>query len=158
MDIMQIITICKTSSIDTIFVTNPNPILIDHHYHRYLPGIILKGHNSFGPEFILILDIQGNMNVYNTDNNNMPAIMAGYSKMSSIDTVSDTNITHLTNGVLSELEDSILDDDYNYDLENLLQDIYQIEFTEKYDDDEDDDDQKQSEECELIENRKDSES
>ena len=42
-------------------------------------------------------------------------------------------MTHLTNGVLSELEDSILDNDYNEDLENLLQNIHHdtIKFTEK---------------------------
>ena len=39
-----------------------------------------------------------------------------------------------------------------------MQDIHQIKFTEKDDDDENDDDQKESEKCELIENRKDSES
>eukprot|EP00486_Rosalina_sp_Unknown_P011652 CAMPEP_0201595014 /NCGR_PEP_ID=MMETSP0190_2-20130828/192158_1 /ASSEMBLY_ACC=CAM_ASM_000263 /TAXON_ID=37353 /ORGANISM="Rosalina sp." /LENGTH=338 /DNA_ID=CAMNT_0048054857 /DNA_START=1049 /DNA_END=2062 /DNA_ORIENTATION=- len=67
------------------------------------------------------------LSVNNYNMNNMSAIIGGDCKLSSIDTIS---VTNNTNGVFSELDDSILNDDYNDDLDNLLQDIHQIKFTE----------------------------
>jgi len=45
------------------------------------------------------------------------------SKLSSIDTMSE----HNTNGIFSELDDSILDEDFHDNLDNILQDIQQLD-------------------------------
>ena len=66
-----------------------------------------------------------------------------------------TNMTHLTNGALSDLQDLILGDDYNDELKNLLKHIHQVQFTEREKGDVDkNDDQKDLEQCDLIINRK----
>ena len=44
----------------------------------------------------------------NNMNDNMSAMMDGVGKMSSVDTIYVTNMTHSTNGELSTLKDSIL--------------------------------------------------
>ena len=69
-----------------------------------------------------LLSVNMNNAVSSSNMNNID----GDSKLSSIDTMS---VTNNTNGVLSELDDSILSENYNDTLDNLLKDIHQIKFT-----------------------------